>query len=82
MRLYVEANKLTNDHLRLLATKTGKSVKTLKRLKQAHTYLMYSSADHYYDFIGYSQYVSYHLHKSSEQFFKNIEQLELLRLLS
>lgn len=81
MRMYVEASKLTNDHLRLLANKTRKSVKTIKRLKQTHTYLMYSSAGHCYDFIGFSHYVSFRVHKSSEEFFNKIEQLELLRLL-
>lgn len=81
MRLYVEASKLTNDDLRLLASKTGKSVKTIKKLKQSHTYLMYSSAGHCYDFIGFSHYVSSRLQKSPKTFFKNIEQLELLRLL-
>lgn len=82
MRMCVEASKLTNDQLRLLATKTGKSVKTLKRLKQTHTYLVYSSTGHCYDFIGYSQYVPFYVDKSSEQFFNKIEQLEMLRLLS
>ena len=82
MRLYIETSKLTNDDLRLLASKIGKSVKTIKKLKQTYTYLMYSSAGHYYDFTGFSHYVSSHLQKTPEQFFKTIEQLEMLRILS
>ena len=81
MRIYVEASKLTKDDLRLLANKTGKSVKSLKRLKQTHSYLMYSPAIMHYDFLGYSHYAAFHTEDTREQFFKNIEQLELLRIL-
>lgn len=81
MRIYIETTKLTKNDLRLLASKTGKSIKVLKRLKQTHSYLMHCSANHYYNFLGYSHYVAFRTERTREQFFKNIEQLELLRLL-
>ena len=81
MRIYIETTKLTKNDLRLLASKTGKSIKVLKRLKQTHSYLMHCSANHHYDFLGYSHYAALRTEKTREQFFKNIEQLELLRLL-
>mgnify|MGYP000034018945 CR=1 FL=1 len=81
MRFYIETTKLTNDDLRLLATKTGKSIRTLKRLKQTSTYLMYSLIDDYYDFIGYSHFIARRTEDTREQFFKEIEQHQLLGFL-
>lgn len=81
MRVITETRKLTNDDLRLLSKKTGKSVRTLKRIRKTTSYLVYKLVSNSYSFHGYSFYLVMHPHKSVKEFFKTIEQLELLKAL-
>ena len=81
MRIYTKTESLNKEHLRLLSVKTGKSIKTLKRLKNSHSFLMYTSGSNHYQFMGFSNYLAIVAHQPAKEFFKNIEQLELLRLL-
>lgn len=81
MDLITETRKLTNDDLRLLSIKTGKSVRELKRLRKTTSYLVYNLISDSYSFNGYSFYLVMHPHKSVKEFFKTIEQHELLRAL-
>lgn len=81
MRLYVETKDLNKEHLKLLSVKTGKSIKTLKRLKKTHSFLMYSTTDDCYTFTGYTYRIALIIQKSPKKFFEDIEQLQLLRML-
>lgn len=81
MRIYTKTESLNKEHLKLLSTKTGKSIRTLKRLKNSHSFLMYTSGSNHYQFMGFSNYLAIVGHQPTKEFFKNIEQLELLRLL-
>ena len=83
MRVITRTNELTNDDLRLLSEKTGKSVKTLKRLKNAHSYLAYTSASENdsYDFFGRSDYRVLSYKKSVKDFFRAIREYQLSQML-
>lgn len=81
MRIYTKTESLNKEHLRLLSVKTGKSIKTLKRLKNSHSFLMYTAGSNHYQFMGFSNYLAITAHQPAKEFFTKIEQLELLRLL-
>ena len=81
MRIYIETEKLTNDNLRAIANSSGKSVRTIKRMKKSYTYLGYSTANGCFRFFPYSIYLSTSVRYSSKRFFETIEQEALLGLL-
>ena len=81
MRSYVETKDLNKQHLKLLSVKTGKSIKTLKRLKKTHSFLMHSSAYDCYTFTGYTYRIALIIQKSPEAFFESIREHQLLRML-
>ena len=81
MRVITRTNELTNDDLRLLSDKTGKSVKTLKRLKNTHNYLVYTSDNNSYDFFGHSLYVTMMPKKSIKDFYRAIQEYQLSQML-
>lgn len=81
MRIYTVTENLNKEHLKLLSVKTGKSIKTLKRLKNSHSFLMYTAGSNHYQFMGFSNYIAITTKIPPSEFFKEIEQLQLLRLL-
>lgn len=81
MRIYTKTENLNKEHLKLLSAKTGNSIRTLKRLKNSHCFLMYTPGINYYQFIGFQNYLAITTSIPPTEFFKNIEQLELLGLL-
>ena len=81
MRVIIRTNELTNDDLRLLSEKAGKSVKTLKRLKNTHSYLVYTSDNNSYDFYGHSLYVTMMPKKSIKDFYRAIQEYQLSQIL-
>ena len=81
MKIVTKTRKLTSDDLKLLSIKTGKSVKELKRLRKTTSYLVYNLISDSYSFNGYALYLAMHPHKSVKEFFKTIEQHELLKAL-
>ena len=81
MRVIIRTNELTNDDLRLLSEKAGKSVKTLKRLKNTHSYLAYTSDNNSYDFFGHSLYVTMMPKKSIKDFYRAIQEYQLSQIL-
>ena len=81
MRIHTKIKKLTNDDLRSLSTKTGKSVRVLKRLRETKYYLIYTSESDSYAFLGYTSYLSLHPDKSLEEFFETIQEHQLSQML-
>lgn len=81
MILYIETSKLTNSDLRLLSTKTGKSVRTLKREKNYHSYLGCNVYNGCYRFLSYSIGRAEKTICTPKRFFELIEQQQLLGLL-
>ena len=81
MRVITETKELTKTDLRLLSDKTGKSISTLKRLKNTHTYLAYTSDNKSYDFFGQSVYTMLSTKKSVRNFFRAIQEHQLSQML-
>lgn len=81
MKVITYTNELTNNDLRLLSDKTGKSVKTLKRLKNTHTYLAYTLDNKSYDFFGHSIYATMIPKKSVKDFYRAIQEYQLSQML-
>ena len=80
MRIHTKIKKLTNDDLRSLSTKTGKSVRVLKRLRETKYYLVYTLASDSYAFLGHTSYLSLP-DKSLEEFFETIQEHQLSQIL-
>ena len=81
MILYIETSKLTNNDLRVLSTKTAKSVRTLKREKESYTYLGCNVYNGCYRFLSYSVGRAEKTICTPKRFFELIEQEHLLGLL-
>ena len=81
MKVMTETKELTNDNLRLLSKKTGKSVRTLKREKNSYSYLGYNAYNGGYRFLRYSAYLSEYTIHTPKRFFELIGQEQLLGLL-
>lgn len=79
--IYTKTCELTNDDLRALSKVSNKSVKNLKRLKEAHTYLMYSLTGDYYSFLGYTSSATMRPKISPEEFFDAIREHQLAKIL-
>ena len=79
--IYTETCELTNDDLRILSKLSNRSVKNLKRLKQTHTYLMYSLTGDYYTFLGYTSSATIRPKLSPEEFFNSIREHQLAKIL-
>lgn len=81
MILYIETSKLNKKHLKIISSKTIKSITSLKRLRNSYTFLGYSTDSGCYRFLGYYDCVNLCHTESAEEFFEIIEQETLLGLL-
>lgn len=81
MRVQAKIKEFTNNDLRLLSFKTGKSVKELKRLRKTKYYLVYNSSSDAYGFLGSMTYLVQNSNKSPEEFFDAIREHQLAKIL-
>ena len=81
MRVQAKIKEFTNNDLRVLSFKTGKSVKELKRLRKTKFYLVYNSSNAAYGFLGTMTYLVQSPNKSPEEFFETIQEYQLSQML-